>query len=282
MSLKNMTGPAPDKYDFIAMDMDDTLLRSDKTISDETLASFAKVKDAGKCATICTGRPVAEIGPYDEQFSDIHYYICESGALIYDHFAHKPLKRHTIDPSAVPAVIDAIGKEDVMVQVMINGESIVEGSKVPNMGHYNMGVYVSLYSTVAHHVDDIVPVLQEHPSDIEKINIYHISREASIRTSERLEGQNVERIYAEISSLEISPVGVHKGVGIADLSSYLGIPIEKTIAVGDADNDIPMFHAAGLALAVGNANEHAKAAADIIIPDNNSDGCLYAINKYIL
>lgn len=282
MSLKNMTGTRPDKYDLIAMDMDDTLLRSDKTISDETLASFAKVKEAGKCATICTGRPVAEIGPYDEQFKDIHYYICESGALIYDHFAGKPLRRHTIDPAAIPAVIDAIGKEDVMVQVMINGESIVEGAKVPDMAHYNMGVYVPLYTRVAHHVESIIPVIQAHPSDIEKINIYHTSREASIRTSERLAGQNVERIYAEISSLEISPKGTHKGVGIADLASYLGIPIEKTIAVGDADNDIPMFQAAGLALAVSNANDHAKAAADIIIPDNNHDGCLYAINKYVL
>ena len=58
-------------YELIALDMDDTLLRSDKTISDETIASFKKVRDAGKYVVICTGRPVSEIAPYDEQFSEM-------------------------------------------------------------------------------------------------------------------------------------------------------------------------------------------------------------------
>ena len=152
------------------------------------------------------------------------------------------------------------------------------------MAHYQMGVYVSLYSAVAKKVDDIVPVIRDNAGSIEKINVYHTSREASICTSESLASKNlpIERIYAETASLELSPKGIHKGVGIADLSASLHIPIEKTIAVGDADNDIPMLKTAGLSLAVANANDHAKAAADLIIPDNNHDGCLYAINKYLL
>lgn len=271
-------------YELIALDMDDTLLRSDKTISDETIASFKKVRDTGKYVVICTGRPVSEIAPYDEQFSEMQYYICESGALVYDHFAKKPAARHTIDASASEAIIDVISHEDVMVQVMVNGASIVEGAKIPHMAHYQMGIYVSLYSAVAKKVDDIVPVIRDNAGSIEKINVYHTSREASIRTSESLASKNlpIERIYAETASLELSPKGIHKGVGIADLSASLHIPIEKTIAVGDADNDIPMLKTAGLSLAVANANDHAKAAADLIIPDNNHDGCLYAINKYLL
>ncbi|MQN00833.1 MAG: HAD family hydrolase [Lachnospiraceae bacterium] len=272
------------EYDLIALDMDDTLLRSDKTISEKTLASFKKVREAGKYVVICTGRPVSEIGPYDKQFTDLQYYICESGALVYDHFAKKVTARHTIDASATEDIIDVIKDRDVMVQVMVNGASIVEGAKVPNMTHYCMGVYVPLYTAVATHVDDIIPVIRENSGQIEKINIYHTSREESIRTSEALAARNlpIERIYAETASLELSPKGIHKGVGISDLARFLNIPIEKTIAVGDADNDIPMLKAAGLALAVGNANDHAKAAADLIIPSANDDGCLYAINKYIL
>ncbi|MGN0240638.1 MAG: Cof-type HAD-IIB family hydrolase [Candidatus Weimeria sp.] len=271
-------------YELIALDMDDTLLRSDKTISDATIASFKKVREAVKYVVICTGRPVAEIGPYDEQFKDMHYYICESGALVYDHFAGKAAARHTIDASATEGIIDCIENEDIMVQVMVNGSSIVEGAKIPHMAHYQMGVYVSLYSAVAKKVDDIIPVIRDNAGSIEKINIYHTSREASIRTSERLAAKDlpIERIYAETASLEISPKGIHKGVGIADLAAFLHIPVEKTIAVGDADNDIPMLKTAGLSLSVANANEHAKAAADLIIPDNNHDGCLYAINKYLL
>lgn len=271
-------------YELIALDMDDTLLRSDKTISDETVASFKKAREAGKHVVICTGRPVAELAPYDEQFKGIRYYICESGALVYDHFEKKIAAQHTIDAGAMAGITDVLDKEDLMVQFMVNGASIVEGAKIPHMGHYNMGVYIPLYSSVATPVNDIKSAIRKNAGSIEKMNLYHTSREASIRTSERLAAKNlpIERIYAEISSLEISPKGIHKGVGISDLASYLGIPIEKTIAVGDADNDIPMLQTAGLSLAMGNANDHAKAAADIIIPDNNHDGCLYAINKYIL
>ena len=274
-----------EKYDLIALDMDDTLLKSDKTVSDETIDIFKKVRKAGKYVVICTGRPLSELSPYKETFKDLHYYILESGALVYNNFSRKITARHTMDANAVRQIIDVFNKEDMMVQIMIDGQSVVDREKVPRMAHFSMAPYVSLYTETAKLVDDVVPVIKEHLSDIEKMNLYHTSREASVRTSDRLAEKNlpIERIYAELASLELSPNGVHKGVGLRDLAAHLGIPIERTIAVGDADNDIPMLEAAGLSLAVANANDHAKAAADEVLPyDQNHDACRYAIEKYIL
>ena len=54
------------------------------------------------------------------------------------------------------------------------------------------------------------------------------------------------------------------------------------IAVGDADNDLNILETAGLAIAVGNANEHVKAAAAVVVNDCDHDGCAEAIDKYLL
>ena len=98
-----------------------------------------------------------------------------------------------------------------------------------------------------------------------------------IRTREQLEDTGLELVYSEISSLECSAAGVSKGTGLERLCGLLGIPPEACIAVGDADNDIPMLRSAGLGIAMGNAPEYVKTAADRIVSDLDHGGCAEAI-----
>lgn len=72
--------------------------------------------------------------------------------------------------------------------------------------------------------------------------------------------------------LEIIPRTINKGWGLKKICELLDIPIEETVAFGDAENDIPMLKAAGLGVAMGNATAAAKAAADHITHSNNHDG----------
>ena len=88
--------------------------------------------------------------------------------------------------------------------------------------------------------------------------------------------------YAEASSLELSRPGITKGSGRAELAERLGIPIQAVIAVGDADNDVPMIRAAGLGLCMKNGTDAAKTAAAAILPDNDHDGCAFAIRHCLL
>ena len=73
-----------------------------------------------------------------------------------------------------------------------------------------------------------------------------------------------------------------KGTGLLALAAQLGISPEQTIAVGDADNDLPMLRAAGLGVAMGNANENARAAASVTVADNDHGGCAEAIRRFLL
>jgi len=77
--------------------------------------------------------------------------------------------------------------------------------------------------------------------------------------------------------LEIIPKTINKGQGLRDICAALGIDPAQTIAFGDAPNDIPMLLAAGAGVAMGNAGEETKAAADHVTLSNDEDGIAAAL-----
>lgn len=81
--------------------------------------------------------------------------------------------------------------------------------------------------------------------------------------------------------LEIIPRSIHKGQGLMEICKITGIRPEETAAFGDAANDIPMLRAAGLGVAMGNAAEAVRAAADRVTKTNNEDGIAYALEQWI-
>ena len=81
--------------------------------------------------------------------------------------------------------------------------------------------------------------------------------------------------------LEIIPRRINNGQGIADICRALGMRPSDVIAFGDAENDIPMLRAAGMGVAMGNASEAAKAAADFVTLSNNDDGIAAALEKLL-
>ena len=72
--------------------------------------------------------------------------------------------------------------------------------------------------------------------------------------------------------LELSPAGVTKWSGVRHVAEGWGIAESEICAVGDDVNDIPMIRAAGLGIAMGNAQPAVKAAADRIAPTHDADG----------
>ena len=112
---------------------------------------------------------------------------------------------------------------------------------------------------------------------------FHLADRASRAPArERLAGLPVELAESEDASLELSPAGADKGSGLLALAELLGIPRAATIAVGDAENDLPMLRAAGLGVAMGNATDAARAAANVVVADNDHDGCAEAIRRFLL
>ena len=82
--------------------------------------------------------------------------------------------------------------------------------------------------------------------------------------------------------LDVTSPLAHKGVAIESLSRAMDVPVSAILTIGDGTNDIPMLKAAGFSVAMGNANEAVKAAADAVTGSVDDDGFAAAIERYVL
>ncbi|MBO9605664.1 MAG: HAD hydrolase family protein [Paenibacillaceae bacterium] len=82
-------------------------------------------------------------------------------------------------------------------------------------------------------------------------------------------------------NLELNPIGISKASGVSEVCRLLGIGMHEVIAVGGSLNDIAMIRAAGLGIAMGNAQDEVKRVADAVTATNDEDGVAEVIERYI-
>lgn len=270
-----------EQYKLIAFDMDGTLLNSKKEIKQENLKAIDKAFAAGKEVILCTGRCIAELKEYIEQIPRLRYVVGTSGALVYDVKEDNEIYMQAISIEQVHEILEVAKTVDAMPHILTK-DSIVSRGDFENMQHFDMKIYIPLFEKVATKVDDIFEYYSEHEMPVAKLNIYHVSPEEREKTKEKLKNMDLVLADAERTSVEISANGTTKGTGLEQLCKYLGITMDEVIAVGDADNDIDVLRKAGLSIAMGNANEKVKSICDVVVSDCDSDGCVEAIEKYLL
>ena len=83
-------------------------------------------------------------------------------------------------------------------------------------------------------------------------------------------------------NIELNQMNANKGQALLDLADRLGVPHEKTIAFGDGLNDITMIRAAGIGIAMENAEPAVKAAADWITASCDEDGVAAGVERFVL
>ena len=105
--------------------------------------------------------------------------------------------------------------------------------------------------------------------------------------------QQIEKIPAQFKAdyeviktrsnlLEFMPKGVTKAFGLDHLAQYLGMTSDEVMALGDEENDLSMIEYAGMGVAMANAVEKVRQAADYITLSNEQDGVAKAVEKFVL
>ena len=267
-------------YRLLALDMDGTILTSQKTVSPATVKAINNLIKRGTAVTLCTGRGVAELKDYTDDFSAIPYGILNSGGCVYDFTKRQSIHRILLDDSSLIECIRAAQKVKAMPYLLTEDASVAQAEDMRDVSRFQMGMYQSLYDRVATIVPDMETYVREHPGKSLKLCIFHRDSGTREQTRREIEHLGMELADAETTSLEISPRGVTKALGLQILCRYLGIPIEESVAVGDADNDIDVLKAAGLSVAMGNANKTVKDLCDVIVADNDRDGVVEVIDRF--
>ena len=138
-------------------------------------------------------------------------------------------------------------------------------------------------------VPDIMDVLRQSPRGIEKLTAASprgedglFSRSEELREVLKPYEAGLNIMYNTEINIEIQSDRAQKGGAMLRLGEMLGITQEETMAAGDSDNDLEMLQTVRLGVAMENANEGVKAAADFVTLDNDSAGVAYAIRKFAL
>lgn len=261
--------------------MDGTLLNSQKQIDKKSLKMIKQAADMGKIIVLSTGRCLPELKIFGQQLKDIHYFICISGAVIYDNFKQEIIYSTSIPENTAIELFNRVSSEDLMINYF-SDKSVIERDKVEIMENYHMGIYKDVFKKITFQVNNIIEHFMGDRDKLFKINLYSRTIEQREKLLKKINDINLTFAYSEVTSIECSPKGISKASGLQYLCEKLQIPIEKTIAVGDADNDIEILKVAGLSIAMGNANTTIKQIADIIVNDNDNSGCAQVIQQFLL
>lgn len=272
------------KYRMIAFDMDGTLLTTDQRISEETQKAIREAYAQDKLIALSTGRSVMELDKYIRQMPEITFAVMASGGMVFDLTTGEPVARHTFTRAQVEAILEAAELEDQLMEVMSRGDMIIDSGDADKFCEYHCpDEYCERVRTgQAGVLMDLRALMRIKDVSYEKINLFHKTPEGRDRTRERLTPLGLELASTETAVLEISPPGINKARGLQELCDYLSLDISEVIAVGDSDNDRQVLHAAGLPIAMGNANEEIKALCSAVVADHDHDGCAEAIRNYLL
>ena len=261
------------KFDgvLICTDLDGTLLRSDKTISRENLEAIDHFKSEGGYFTFITGRMPFFVGDMLEKARPNAPFGCINGGGLYDPWEKRyiwnmPLRRDVME--LVSYVDERV--EDIGIQVNCF-DKLYFARENETMWWFRKLTDVPNVTCDYHGFSE----------PMAKIVFGDIREEQLMQVRSLLESHprydEFDYIRSEKSLYEILPKGSSKAAILPMLCQHLGVDMAHTIVFGDYDNDISMLKVAGLGIAVANATEGAKAAADIITVSNEE----HAIAKVI-
>ena len=269
-------------YRLLGLDMDGTLLDSRKKIPSTAMEAINRLVKRGTVVSLCTGRGVAELKDYEEELACIPYGILNSGGCVYDFRERRPIFSQLIEDDVILECLRAAKEVRAMPYLLTTDASVAQNEDMEDVSEFHMGIYQPMFDRVATVVPDMEEYVRTHPGKSLKLCIYHRDTATREKTRAAITYLGMQLADAETTSLEVSPPGITKAKGLQILCKYLNIPVEESVAVGDADNDLDVLKAAGLAVAMGNANENVKRVCDVVVADNDHDGIAEVIDRFFV
>lgn len=263
------------KYKLIAVDIDDTLLNRKKEITPLTKAALLQAQENGVKLAVASGRLPYGVRPYAEKLDILRhggYYMGFNGGAIMNS-RNELIGKSYLDSRYIEPVYDILRPTNVTTMVH-KGAVIYADSKVNDYTHIESDV-IGLPLNV---VDDLPSFIDW---DIHKFLIAGDPDELKELEQRLLTalGEEVDIYLSAPWFLEVMPKGVNKGTGLQAICDDAEIDISEAIAFGDSYNDIFMLKAAGTGVAMGNAEEAVKAAADMVTAYSDEDGIALALKK---
>lgn len=272
------------KYKMIAMDMDGTLLTTDKKVSKYSKAVLQRASDMGVKLVVCTGRIFKSAKSFAKIIGTKAPIVASNGAYIREKdrdevIYSKPLKRNEIYK-----IIDISKEYDFCPQVFtsdtIFSEKLIHSAKSYTIWNESL---LEKDRINIHITDDIYSIIDENLGGILKVFVVSNEEDKLLSFRKDLKSYGDFSIVSSFkNNAEIMSEGISKGNAVNILAEYFNIPKDEVVCFGDGENDISMIKYAGLGIAMNNAIDELKEIADYITDTNDNDGVAKAIEKFVL
>lgn len=267
----------------IAMDLDGTTLQRDRcSFSPRLLTALEKAHEKGILIVPVTGRQFGLLPPVlMQQHGWKKFAILCNGGQIRDFQTGEMLHGLEIDAVALQQLLALAEEFDLPIEFSVDSKLYLTRKSLEQQLPYPSLEFHRDTILAQHGI--IVPSLRPMCTcAIEKVNLLCIPEECRQVLEQRLQNIAVSAVWASSSSMEITHPEATKGSGLQRLCSILDIPMAAVMALGDSGNDITMLQQVGLGVAMGNAPDFVKAAANICADRYDEDGAAKAIEQYAL
>ncbi|PKB80029.1 MAG: hypothetical protein BZY88_10280 [SAR202 cluster bacterium Io17-Chloro-G9] len=239
-----------------ALDLDGTIIGADERISEpvqraiEQLAAIIPV-------FIATGREPDDVLNYARQLGLSTPQVSDGGAAILDPASGKPVWTAPLGPANAKEIVERLQKTGANFLATHLQGTFKDPELFPDWDLVRVSA-LDMDEAVA---DGVASHFTGHPTiDVVKARLP----------------------YNGLWAVDFTVTGVDKATGLSQVGDTLGVPISGMAAVGDSYNDLPMFRASGLSIAMGDAPPEVKAAADFVAPSVEQDGLAVAIRDFVL
>jgi Cof subfamily protein (haloacid dehalogenase superfamily) len=261
----------------IASDLDGTLLRRDRTISNRTRTALARAQERGIVVVLATARPPLTTRVFAEDAGISGHAICSNGAILYDISRDELLGHQTLDTEIAQRLIVAL--RAAMPGVCFG---LVQGRDFACEPNYAAIARVEDHGRLLEDLS-LGDALDLLAAPTTKLVIRHPERLPPdlLATIQELGLDGFEATHSGAPFLEVVAANVTKGWALAALCAQLGIEAAEVVAFGDAPNDAAMLRWAGHGVAVANAYPAALEAADEVTLSNEEDGVAVVIERLL-
>ena len=257
-----------------AIDIDGTLLDDNYLLSNETKEAVHEAKNAGIEIVLCSGRAPKSVFSIMEQLEMDGFLITHNGAVTTHSETRDVINEQGFFVESLYSVVDYCKKAGIHTDFCTAFDMYTE--KIDSDELYSL---YSKYNMVPIIVDDVKNVK-------DKLVKFTLFSSEDILTSAQDELQKMNLSLQTIRSgptfIDILHRYASKGIALKNLAHQLGVPMEKTIAIGNYYNDLDMIRVAGMGVAVANAPDDVQKQAKLVVPSNNENGVAQALKQLIL
>lgn len=269
------------KYKLMCIDVDGTLVDSDKNLPEENRKAIQEAYKAGLKIAIASGRAPASVKEILDDLGIKGYGICLNGSYIID--GDKEVSRYVFSDEEVDIIREIVAKYDVRA---FFGTSALNITNKEAAGGWLRAIQKSVVKQrelIVCNNQGLKDKLYNYRGLLLKVSINEADDETYKKVRKELEDKNMFDVAKSDSHyIDVNIKGINKSKGVHDLAQYLNIDLSEVICVGDNENDIEMIKAAGLGVGMANSCKEVLEICDTVTLSNDECGVAKVIYDYVL